>query len=108
MLKRFMNRLYRNKENITVTEMLEMIKTTENVVLLDVRSTSEYKEGHISGSINIPVYDLVKVAGSRLKNKESIIIAYCSAGTRSKRAVQILRKLGYKNLYNIEGGIKNL
>ena len=41
-------------------------------------------------------------------NKESIIIVYCSAGVRSKRAIQILRKQGYKNLYNIEGGIENL
>lgn len=59
------------------------------------------------GSINIPVYDLEKTALSKL-DKESIIIVYCSAGVRSKRAITILKKLGYKNLYNIEGGIQNL
>lgn len=59
------------------------------------------------GSINIPVYDIQKEAKRKLP-MDSIIIVYCSAGIRSKRAIQILRKLGYKNLYNIEGGIKNL
>ena len=107
MFKRILRKLYRHKENISVNEMFEIIKTNENTVLLDVRSTQEYQEGHITGSINIPVYDLEKTSTSKL-NKESIIIVYCSAGVRSKRAIQTLKKLGYKNLYNIEGGIENL
>lgn len=107
MLRKLIRKLYRYKENITIKEMLEILKTNDNAVLLDVRSSQEYKEGHVAGSINIPVYDLEKKAYSVL-NKNSIIIVYCSAGIRSKRAIQILRKLGYKNLYNIEGGIENL
>lgn len=107
MFRKILTKLYRHKENISVKEMLEIIKTNSNVVLLDVRSTQEYEEGHINGSINIPVYDLEKTATSKL-NIESIIIVYCSAGVRSKRAIQILKKLGYRNLYNIEGGIENL
>ena len=75
--------------------------------MLDVRSSQEYIEGHIRGSINIPVYDIEKQAKNKL-NKDSIIIVYCSAGIRSKRAIQILEKLGYENLYNVEGGIENL
>lgn len=106
-LKRLIRKIYRHKENISLNEMAEILKTNNNAILLDVRSEQEYSEGHISGSINIPVYDLEKVAKRRL-NVESIIIVYCSAGVRSKRAIQILKKLGYKNLYNIEGGIENL
>jgi len=108
LFKRLISKLYRHKENITVKEMLEIIKTNNNAVLLDVRSAQEYKEGHIMGSKNCPVYDLERNALSLLPDKENIIIVYCSAGVRSKRAIQILRKLGYKNLYNIEGGIENL
>ena len=73
--------------------MLEVLKNIKKVIY--------------HGSINIPVYDLEKMHGKKL-NKESIIIVYCSAGIRSKRAIQILKKLGYRNLYNIEGGIENL
>ncbi len=108
MFRKIINKIYRYKEDITVKEMLEILKTNENVTLLDVRSVQEYKEGHLTGSINIPVYDIEKSVMKHIKNKEDIIIVYCSAGVRSKRAIQTLRKLGYKNLYNIEGGIDNL
>lgn len=107
MFKKLIKKIYRHKENITIKEMLEILKTNSNVVLLDVRSSQEYIEGHIRGSINIPVYDIEKQAKNKL-NKNSIIIVYCSAGIRSKRAIQILEKLGYENLYNVEGGIENL
>ena len=107
LFKNIIKKIYRHKENITVEEMLEIIKTNNNVIVLDVRSKQEYNEGHVSGSINIPIYDLEKNAVQKLE-KESIIIIYCSAGIRSKRGIQILKKLGYKNLYNIEGGIENL
>lgn len=107
MFKKLIKKIYRHKENITIKEMLEILKTNGNAVLLDVRSSQEYIEGHIRGSINIPVYDIEKQAKNKL-NKDSIIIVYCSAGIRSKRAIQILEKLGYENLYNVEGGIENL
>ena len=58
MFRKLLRKIYRHKENISVKEMLEIIKTNTNVVLLDVRSTQEFEEGHINGSINIPVYDL--------------------------------------------------
>ena len=43
--------------------------------------------------------------GSRFK---TVIILYCSAGKRSKRAATILRRAGYKNVYYIEGDIENI
>lgn len=47
MFKKIINSICRYKENITVDEMIEIIKNNENVVLLDVRSVQEFKEGHI-------------------------------------------------------------
>lgn len=48
MFKKLIRKIYRNRENITVKEMLEIIKTNNNVTLLDVRSNQEYKEEHIA------------------------------------------------------------
>ena len=107
MFKKLIKKIYRHKEDISVKEMLEIIKTNDNAILLDVRSVQEYKEGHVAGSINIPLYDLEKETQRKI-DKQSIIVVYCSAGIRSKKAIRILKKLGYKNLYNIEGGIENL
>ena len=96
---------YRDIREITEDEMRETIKTVENVVVLDVRSTQEFNEGHILGAINIPVYELKKKAKQTIRDKNSVIIAYCTAGIRSRKAIKILKDLGYRNLYNIKDGI---
>lgn len=106
-MRNWIKRLYRSKENLTKEEVKEMIKNYSNVILLDVRSHQEYEEGHLNGAINIPTYELYRNAPKILKNKEEIIIAYCTVGVRSKNAIDILRKMGYKNLYHLEGGIGN-
>lgn len=47
-LKKLIKKLYRYKEDITVKEMLEIMKTNDNVILLDVRSSQEYNEAHLA------------------------------------------------------------
>lgn len=104
-LKNWIKKLYRSKENLTKEEMKEILNNNSNVILLDVRSSQEFEEEHLRGAINIPTYELYIQAPKRLKDKDAIIIAYCTAGVRSKNAINILRKMGYKNLYHLEGGI---
>lgn len=104
-MRKWLKRLYRSKHNITKEEMLEMLNNYSNVILLDVRSRQEYEESHLNGAINISVYDLYKEAPEMLKDKEAIIIAYCTVGLRSENAINILRKMGYKNLYHLDGGL---
>lgn len=105
MFRRMCRKTCRYRDGISQNAIINIIKNNEDVVLLDVRSKQEYDEGHLPGAINISVYDLPYKAEKELKNKNCIIIAYCSAGIRSRKAVNILRKLGYKNLYNVEDGI---
>lgn len=104
-MRNWIKKLYRSKENLTKEEVKEMLKNHSNVILLDVRSHQEYEEGHLNGAINIPTYELYRNTSKVLKDKNSIIIAYCTVGVRSKHAIEILRKMGYKNLYHLEGGI---
>lgn len=47
MFKKIINKLNRDKENISIQEMLEILRTNDNVILLDVRSHQEYKEGNL-------------------------------------------------------------
>ncbi len=104
-MRNWIKKLYRSKENITKEEMKEMLNSYSNIVLLDVRSHQEFSEGHLNGAINIPTYDLYTEVPKMLNDKEAIIIAYCTVGVRSENAIKILRKMGYKNLYHLEGGI---
>lgn len=80
---------------------IEKFKQTTNAVLLDVRTKEEFREGHIPGSINIPV-DRLEVTALNI-NKDATIFVYCHSGARSSRAVAILKRLGYNNAKNIGG-----
>lgn len=95
----------RYSEDISLKEAKNIINNNENIVLLDVRSSQEFNEGHLRNAINIPLYDLEERVESRIKNKNTIIIAYCSAGIRSKKAVKILKKLNYCNVFNLKEGV---
>ena len=75
------------------------------VYLIDVRSGQEYEEGHLNGAINIPLFNIEKEIGNVVRNKNDIIILYCSSGNRSKEAKMILENLGYQEVYNLKGGI---
>lgn len=104
-MRKWIEKFYRSKENLTKQEAETMIKNYDNVVLLDVRSHQEYEEGHLNGAINIPTYEIYRNAPKIIKDRNAIIIAYCTVGLRSKNAINILRKMGYKNLYHLDGGI---
>lgn len=104
-MKLWRKKFYRTKENLTKEEVKQMMKNNSNTILLDVRSYQEYEEGHLENAINIPTYELYRNAPRILKDKNCTIITYCTIGIRSKNAINILRKMGYKNLYHLEGGI---
>ena len=104
-MKNLLKRLYRSKTNIDKKEMQEILQNNENAILLDVRSPQEFEEGHFPGAINIPNYELYYKAPRKIKDKETIIIAYCTLGLRSKKSAKILKKMGYKNIYHLDGGI---
>lgn len=85
-----------------------ILKNDKEAILLDVRSPQEYKEEHLEGSINIPLYDLSKMSENTIKSKECTIVVYCQSGNRSRKAVDILSNQGYESLYNIKGGLDNI
>lgn len=75
-----------------------------NVIIIDVRSQQEYYEGHYDGAINIPLFELKKKIGERVRDKNQIIVVYCSAGIRSMKAQNMLNIMGYSNVYNLIPG----
>ena len=93
--------------DITVQQGKEMIDRGD-VFILDVRTEDEYNAGHIRGSIRIPVQDIPQqelnksLAEIPLDKK---ILVYCRTGGRSTRASEILVNNGFKEVYNMKGGI---
>ena len=72
--------------------------------LLDVRQPQEYEADHIPGAKLIPLPGLKDVL-SQLDSRKPVI-AYCAIGGRSFAAAQLLSGLGFKAVYNLQGGIK--
>ena len=77
----------------------------KGAVLIDVRSTSEYQQGHINKAKSYPVETVLNDIEEDY-DKDTYLIVYCQSGGRSKTAVQGLIELGYKNVYDL-GSINN-
>jgi rhodanese-related sulfurtransferase len=87
------------------TEFSKKLKEDENAVLLDIRTPGEYNEGHIPNSIlmNIHSPDFIEEVQKLDRNKNYYL--YCRSGNRSYHAGQYMKKLGFKNVYNLCSGI---
>lgn len=77
----------------------------DGAALLDVRSANQFKDGHIAGARNAPADQIADGAKSLEKLKDCAVIACCDNGTTSAAATRTLTKLGFKNVYNLRGGL---
>jgi phage shock protein E len=77
----------------------------QGATLVDVRSQGEFLSGHANGSVNIPLNEL----SSRLNEipKSGPVLVACASGSRSGMARMLLKRHGYKNVYNM-GNWSNL
>ncbi|MCI9577011.1 MAG: rhodanese-like domain-containing protein [Clostridiales bacterium] len=94
--------LLKNKNSISMKEAEQELRRDPSIVLVDVRSRTEYREGHIPNSWNIPL-DQIKLAAEKIKDKNSRLFVYCLSGGRSATACMHLEKMGYANVTNIGG-----
>lgn len=104
----FTKHFFRYEDQISYVEAREIMKENPLTMLLDVRSKQEYDEYHLDGAVCIPTYELANEILKVTINKEQPIICYCQSGARSRKAVNLLKQMGYQNLYEIRGGIDNL
>jgi len=91
---------------VSAEEARRMMDEEENYIILDVRTTEEFAEGHIPGAILIPDYEIEDRAADELTDKSQLILVYCRSGNRSKTASQKLAELGYSNVVEF-GGIRS-
>ena len=82
----------------------ELLKKLSKVQLIDIREPYEVKDGHIKGSINIPMGDFLENLDQLDKSKQ--IVIYCNTARRSKPIVYMTYKLHNIILYNLKGGYK--
>lgn len=90
---------------ITSKQAKEMMDN-EDVIILDVRTLSEYTEGHIPEAILVPVTEIEEKIMEKIPDIDAKILVYCRSGNRSATASKTLIDLGYTNVYDF-GGINN-
>ena len=91
---------------VDAEELLEMLATDAEVVLLDVREPDEYAAGHIPGSILIPLGDLDRSERLKEIDPSQKIVVICRSGNRSEFGQQMLMDMGFTDVYNLTGGIQ--
>lgn len=97
-----------SKSGVVKKEVFKEIIGLSKVQLVDVRTPEEFLAGHIDKAKNINFNDpnfKQTIATSLNKNKPVAI--YCRSGRRSASALIILKEMGFKDIYDLEGGFLN-
>ncbi len=90
-------------KEITPEQFEAMISSGENFELIDVREPEEYQTRNIGGKL-VPQGEILNYADKLPADCK--VILHCKSGARSIRAIRLLENLkGFKNLYNLKGGI---
>jgi rhodanese-related sulfurtransferase len=89
----------------TLNERLE--EAAASPLVLDVRTNSEYRKGHLPGAVNISVFVLpFRLGRIPVKSKEDPLVVYCSHGPRAALAGFILKVAGFKRVHHLETDLK--
>ena len=91
-------------ESISYADYLN-IDNSNDFIVIDVRTPEEHKIKRIKNSININFYDEKFIDFFNNYEKDENILIYCRSGRRSLEAVKNLSKKGFKNIYDLKGGI---
>ena len=90
---------------ISVAEFAKKIKEDKNVVILDVRTPQEYTQEHLPNAIleNMQEDDFEQNIAKMDKNQTYLL--YCKVGGRSSKALETMKKTGFKQVFHLDGGI---
>ena len=89
--------------DVSATELAERIRSNGHLRLLDVREPHELEISHLEGATLIPLGQLASRL-SELNSAEEMVV-FCKGGTRSARALDLLRSAGFRKVKNLKGGI---
>ena len=92
-------------KQISMDEAKQIFKSggDGSYIILDVRRSDEFADGHIPGAINVANESIGAEAPDKLPDKNQLIYVYCRSGNRSKQAAEKLVALGYTNIVEFGG-----
>jgi thioredoxin len=91
--------------SLSVLAFAAKIKDLSNETILDVRTPEEYAKGHLVEAKNINWKDANFASAVDQMDKSKPVFVYCLSGMRSAAAASKMREMGFKEVYELEGGI---
>ena len=101
----FLSQLPADFETMACKTVAAKQNAGENLFVLDVRETEEFKAGHIEGAINIPIRTLAQNLDKLPKDKAEPIAVVCKSGIRAAYATMTLKMMGYTSVKDVAGGM---
>lgn len=95
-----------NSESVPYMTVDALKDLKQHLIILDAREIEEYNVSHINNAIFVGYndFDIASVT-EQIEDKTASIVVYCSVGIRSENIGEQLKGAGYKNVYNLFGGI---
>jgi len=93
------------KKSVTLLSEDEFVTNMRKGQLIDLRKKDEFERGHINGARNIPAVTLTRDIGKL--RADLPVYLYCENGKSCKRSVLLLSSKGFKDIYQLEGGLEN-
>src|ERR671929_116797 len=90
----------------TVDEVKARLDRGERFILVDVREDGEWAKDHLPGAIHLGKGVLERDVEERIPDPGADVVLYCGGGFRSALAADNLQKMGYTNVFSMDGGIR--
>ena len=95
----------KNVINLDPKPFSEKITATPNAQVIDVRTPREFAGGHLDNALNIDWLNDTFEANAQKLDKTKPVFVYCKTSNRSPQAAAKLEELGFKTIYNMQGGL---
>lgn len=89
---------------VQAKEMPKILADNPEAHLVDTREESEYAAGHVEGAVWLGKGVIERDVEAKFPNKDEALYLYCGGGFRSALAADNLQKMGYRNVYSVDGG----
>jgi rhodanese-related sulfurtransferase len=94
-------------KELTVDDVKRKLERGEKFHLVDVREESEFAKDHLPGAIHLGKGIIERDIEARVPDTAAEIVLYCGGGFRSALAADNLQKMGYTNVWSMDGGIRD-
>ena len=91
-------------QDVGPDEAAKLLAEPGKVVVLDIRTPDEFKEGHIAGATNVDFRNASFAQDLGKLDKNQPYLMHCRSGGRSSKALEMMRDMGFTAVYHLKGG----